>query len=61
MKRRIKQITALICATIMAVSGCLVEGVFVSRADGAETEEGGRVIKYNNPGGLFKRHRREKT
>ncbi len=50
MKRRIKQVTAFICAAIMAVSGCLIDGVIVSRADGTSTEENSPVIKFNNPG-----------
>ncbi len=50
MKRRIKQITAFICASIMAISGCLIDGVIVSRADGTSAEGSGPVIKFNNPG-----------
>ena len=50
MKRRIKQIIAFICATIMTVSGCLIDGVIVSRADGTSAEGSGPVIKFNNPG-----------
>ncbi len=45
-----KRITAFICATIMTVSCCLIDGVIVSRADGTSAEGNGPVIKYNNPG-----------
>ena len=49
MKHKMKRAVALICATIMAVSGCLVEGVLMSKASETGTSTG-PVIKFNNPG-----------
>lgn len=47
MRRKLKQAVALVCAVVMAISGCLIENAFTSKANETETHA---VIKYSNPG-----------
>ena len=49
MKQRMKRAVAFLCATVMAVSGCLVKNVVTSKASDSDAESH-PVIKFNNPG-----------
>lgn len=55
MKQRMKRAVAFICAGVMTISSCLVDGALTSKASesvsnsGSETESH-TVIKFNNPG-----------
>ena len=52
MKQRMKRAVAFICASVMTISSCLVDGTFLSKASEPTTsqEESAPVIKFNNPG-----------